>query len=95
MNQKIVIIRFSDRLNGNCNAIASYIQEYLKSKTIKLYDMDAYATGVALKNEGVVSGYDSTFEAALTKLFFLMGQNTENDIVRARLGENVKGEISR
>lgn len=41
MNQKIVIIRFSDRLNGNCNAIASYIQEYLKSKTIKLYKISA------------------------------------------------------
>ena len=58
-------------------------------------DMDAYATGVALKNEGVVSGYDSTFEAALAKLFFLLGQYTENDIVRVRLRENVKGEISR
>ena len=41
MNQKIVIIRFSDRPNGNCNAIASYIQEYLQSKTIKLYKINA------------------------------------------------------
>lgn len=57
-------------------------------------DMDAYATGVALKNVGVVSGYDSTFEAALTKLFFLLGQSNDNDIVRQRLAHSVKGEIS-
>lgn len=37
MNQNIVIIRFSDRPNGNCNAIASYIQGHLQSKTIKSY----------------------------------------------------------
>ena len=57
-------------------------------------DMDAYATGVALKKEGVVSGYDSTFEAALTKLFFLLGQFSENEDVRYRLNSNLRGEIS-
>ena len=57
-------------------------------------DMDAYATGVALKKEGVVSGYDSTFEAALTKLFFLLGQFSENEDVRCRLNSNLRGEIS-
>lgn len=41
MNQNIVIVRFSDRPNGNCNAIASYIQTYLASKTIKSYKITA------------------------------------------------------
>lgn len=37
-------------------------------------DMEAYATGIELKKMGVVSGYDSTLEAALAKLFYLMGK---------------------
>ncbi len=57
-------------------------------------DMDAYATGVALKKVGVVSGYDSTFEAALVKLFFLMGQNIDISDVKDGLGKNLRGEIS-
>lgn len=57
-------------------------------------DMDAYATGVALKNAGVISGYDSTFEAALAKLFFLLGQEVDNMRVKCRLVKNLRGEIS-
>lgn len=57
-------------------------------------DMDAYATGVALKKVGVVSGYDSTFEAALLKLFFLMGYFSDNEDVKLCLGRNLRGEIS-
>ena len=57
-------------------------------------DMDAYATGVALKNVGVVSGYDSTFEAALVKLFFLLGHFDDNEDVKSNLLKNIRGEIS-
>ncbi len=57
-------------------------------------DMDAYATGVALKKVGVVSGYDSTFEAALLKLFFLMGYHSDNERVKEDLTKNLRGEIS-
>lgn len=57
-------------------------------------DMDAYATGVALKNVGVISGYDSTFEAALVKLFFLLGHFSDNEDVKVNLLKNVRGEIS-
>ena len=58
-------------------------------------DMDLYATGRALKEAGVVSGYDSTTEAALGKLFYLMGSNADNEQVKALLGKNLKGEISK
>lgn len=57
-------------------------------------DMDTYATGVALKNEGVISGYDSTFEAALTKLFFLLGQSDDNMSVKEQIQKNIRGEVS-
>lgn len=58
-------------------------------------DMDIYATGRALKDAGVVSGYDSTTESALGKLFYLMGGNAENARVKQLLDMNLKGEISK
>lgn len=57
-------------------------------------DMDAYATGVALKREGVLSGFDSTTEAALTKMFFVFGQSRGNDKVNKLLQSNLRGEIT-
>lgn len=57
-------------------------------------DMDAYATGVALKRIGVVSGEDSTVEAALTKLYFLLGKYSENEEVKQQMSKNIRGEIS-
>ncbi|MEZ7953624.1 MAG: L-asparaginase 1, partial [Bacteroidales bacterium] len=57
-------------------------------------DMEAYSTGIRLKEIGVISGYDSTTEAALTKLFFLLGQENETQNVKIRLSENLRGEIT-
>jgi len=58
-------------------------------------NMDLYATGKPLKDAGVISGYDSTTESALAKLFVLMGRYSDNDKVRAALLEDLRGEISR
>ena len=57
-------------------------------------DMDLYATGKALEKAGVISGKDITTESALAKLFYLMGKSPDNNWVKARLGDNLKGEIS-
>lgn len=57
-------------------------------------DMDAYATGKSLKNTGVVSGADSTTEAAVAKLFFLMGQYSDNKDITTMLQKNIRGEIT-
>lgn len=57
-------------------------------------NMDLYATGRTLKDAGVVSGGDMTTEAALPKLFVLMGQTEDNEAVKALLSENIKGELS-
>ena len=59
-----------------------------------MVDMDLYATGKALEKAGVVSGRDITTESALAKLFYLMGKSGDNNWVKARLGDNLKGEIS-
>lgn len=58
-------------------------------------DMSLYATGKSLMNLGVVSGFDSTTEAALGKLFYLMGSSDDNEQVKRLLEKNLKGEISK
>lgn len=58
-------------------------------------DMDLYATGKSLKNAGVISGGDMTTEAALGKLFCLMGKHAVNDDVKKLLGQDLRGEISK
>ena len=58
-------------------------------------NMDIYATGKCLKAAGVVSGYDSTTESALAKLFYLLGSFHDNGQVKQLLEEDLRGEISK
>ena len=58
-------------------------------------NMDIYATGRRLKEAGVVSGFDSTAESMLAKLFHLMGASPDNAYVKSKLEEDLKGEISK
>lgn len=58
-------------------------------------NMDIYATGKCLKEAGVTSGYDSTTESALGKLFHLLGVHSSNDDVKAGLESDLRGEISK
>lgn len=57
-------------------------------------DMDAYSTGKALKNAGVTGGSDCTTEAAVAKLFFLLGQYPDNKSVKFFLEKNLRGELT-
>ncbi len=57
-------------------------------------DMEAYATGLELKRMGVISGHDSTYEAALAKLFYLLGKYANNETVKSLLNKNLRGEVT-
>ena len=63
-----------------------------KSGTV---NMDLYATGATLKKSGVLSGGDITTEAALGKLFSLMGRSDNNSWVKAMLEKDLCGEITK
>lgn len=53
-----------------------------------------YATGDALARAGVVSGYDLTCEAALTKMMHLFGQGLAATEVAAELVKPIAGEMT-
>ena len=57
-------------------------------------EMDRYDTGLQLKEAGVVSGYDSTVEAAVTKLMYLQARYNDPYRIRKELVRSLAGEIS-
>lgn len=56
--------------------------------------MELYETGVKLQQAGVISGYDSTFEAAMTKLMFLLGQGLSGAGLASAMQGQLRGEIT-
>ena len=80
------IVREADRLG---KILLNVTQ--CKSGTV---NMDLYATGATLKKAGVISGQDLTTEAALGKLFFLMGRSDNNEWVKTMLEKDLCGEIT-
>ena len=57
-------------------------------------DMEGYATGHALKDAGVLSAYDMTLEACLTKIHHLLSQDLSFPETRKRFVQDLKGEMS-
>lgn len=56
--------------------------------------MGLYRTGNTLRSTGVISGFDSTTEAALAKLMFLFGQNLTSDQVIEAMKSSWVGEVT-
>jgi len=57
-------------------------------------NMDKYENGLILKNIGVVSGFDITYEAAVAKLMFLMGEAYYGKELALQLTKSIAGEIT-
>ena len=53
-----------------------------------------YYTGDMLAKAGVISGYDITVEAAVTKLMYLLGSGLTTDQVKENLGVDIVGELT-
>lgn len=56
--------------------------------------LGVYETSRKLQQMGIKSGYDMTFEATVTKLMYLMGQNLSNAEVKAMLEVAIAGELT-
>jgi L-asparaginase len=57
-------------------------------------NMGGYATGNALADAGVLSGFDMTTEAALAKLHFLLSQPLTSEQMRTLMQQDLRGELS-
>jgi L-asparaginase len=56
--------------------------------------MGLYETGRQLLESGIISGHDSTVEAALTKLMFLLGKGLGAEEIRQQMNISIAGEVT-
>jgi L-asparaginase len=57
-------------------------------------ELGRYETSRQLREMGVVSGYDMTFEAAVTKLMYLLGNYKSNKKIAEYLETDLRGELT-
>ena len=58
-------------------------------------NMEDYATGSALAQSGVISGFDMTVEAALAKMAYLFSRNLPPEVIKEKMQTNLQGELTR
>ena len=60
-----------------------------------MVEMERYETGLHLLDAGVISGYDSTVEALITKLMLLLGHGMSHNEIREKLSQPIAGEFTK
>ena len=56
--------------------------------------MGRYDTGRQLLQAGIISGRDSTVEAAATKLMYLQGRYDDSEKIRELMAHSIAGELT-
>lgn len=57
-------------------------------------ELGKYETSKKLQQMGIVSGYDMTFEATVTKLMYLMGKGLTTSEIAVLMEQNLRGELT-
>lgn len=57
-------------------------------------ELGRYETSKELKDMGVANGYDMTYEAAITKMMYLLGQFKEPAVIKELLETDLRGELT-
>lgn len=60
-----------------------------------MVEMERYETGLQLIEAGVISGYDSTVEAILTKLMYMLGHGKSTEEICHLMNISLAGEITK
>jgi L-asparaginase len=57
-------------------------------------ELGRYETSKELKDMGIANGYDMTYEAAITKMMYLLGQYREPLMIKELLETDLRGELT-
>lgn len=74
--------------NGTIITVCSQCQQ----GTVKL---GAYETSSALTRAGAVSGYNMTTESTVAKLYYLFSLDLPKELIKKKMEENLRGELTR